>query len=155
MLWPEIDSEHAAQNLNTATTKLRKVLQPGERESLLVAEDTRYALEGQQLLWVDTDAALALLKDAERVGRRSPHAVMLLEESVKYLSRVAFLEDEDGLWLYGRRRDMKEVLYNGRRWLAEAYVEQDMIGQAELQWRALLGDDSTDENVLRFAIDQL
>ena len=107
------------------------------------------------MLWVDADAALTLLKDAERIGRRFPQAVTLLEEAVKYLSCGAFLEDEDGLWLYGRRKDLKEALYNGRRWLAEAYVEQDMIGQAELQWRSLLTDDPTDEDVLRQAIVHL
>ncbi|MBA2680939.1 MAG: hypothetical protein H0U76_21405 [Ktedonobacteraceae bacterium] len=157
MLWPETDPEQAAHYLNTATTKLRKVLQPvkGQASLLLTEDDCRlYRLEGQHLLWVDADAALTLLKEAERIGRRSPHAVALLEEAVTSLSQGAFLEDEEGLWLYGRRTLLAEALYNGRRWVAEAYAEHGSIGQAELHWRALLATDPTDEEVLRQALEQ-
>jgi DNA-binding SARP family transcriptional activator len=157
LLWPEVELEQAAQNLNTATTKLRKVLQSAKgQESLLITEDDckLYRLEGQFMLWVDADEALALLNEAERIGHRSPQAIPLLEEAVTYLSRGAFLEDEDGLWVYGHRKDLKEALYNGRCWLAEAYVEQDMIGLAEQQWRALLADNPSDEDVLLEAMGQ-
>jgi hypothetical protein len=54
MLWPEVDSEQAVQCLNTATTKLRKVLEPGKGQAnLLVTEDDykHYLLKGQSFLW--------------------------------------------------------------------------------------------------------
>lgn len=158
MLWPEVDPEQAVQHLNTATSKLRKVMLPSkEQESFLVTEDDGrfYRLEGQETLWVDADAALALLREVEQIERLSPRALALLEEAAKYLGRGAFLEDEDGLWLYGRRSDLKEMYYNVRRWLAEAYVEQGMIGQAEIQWKILLLEDPSDEDVLRLAMIQL
>jgi DNA-binding SARP family transcriptional activator/tetratricopeptide (TPR) repeat protein len=158
LLWPEADPEQAAQYLNTATTKLRKVLEPAKGQaSLLLTEDDckLYRLQEQSMLWTDTEAALLLLKRAETLGRSSAQALPLLEEAVMYLSRGTFLEEEDGLWLYGRRQDLKEASYNARRWLAEAYLEQNMIGQAEIQWRALLSDDPADEDVLCQAIAHL
>ena len=155
LLWPDMDFEQAVLNFNTATTKLRAALRLNRgQESLLLTEQDAsvYRLAEQRQLWVDVEEAFALLKEAERLGRQPLQSVTMLEEAVKYLSRGTFLEDEEGLWLYGRRKDIKEALYNGRRWLAEAYVEQGMIGQAELQWRALLTDDPTDEDILRQAM---
>jgi DNA-binding SARP family transcriptional activator len=74
MLWPESTSEQATAYLNTATTKLRRLLRPaGGQDSLLMTEmNTSYALAGQDLLWADSDAALHLLNEAERQGRVTP-----------------------------------------------------------------------------------
>ncbi len=151
MLWPHCNPEQAAQYLNTAVTKLRNVLRPGKgQESLLITEEDSnwYHLEEQPLLWFDADEALALLKEAEQAGFASPHALPFLEQAVKHLEVGTFLEGEEGFWLYSRRGDIDAARYNGRLWLAEVYTQQDMVGQAEMQLRALLVDDPTDEDVL-------
>jgi DNA-binding SARP family transcriptional activator len=152
MLWPQCDPEQATQYLNTATTKLRRVLRlTRESESLLITEKdaSSYCLEGQQILWVDTDAALILLRDAERIGRTHVQALPLLEEAARYLDRGAFLEGEEGLWLQKQRKSIEETRYRCQLWLAEAYEQQGMTGQAETILSALLADDPTDEDVLR------
>jgi DNA-binding SARP family transcriptional activator len=151
MLWPDADPEQAAQNLNTATTKLRKVLEPAKgRASLLITEDDykHYLLEGQHLIWVDTDAALALLKEVERVGRMNREALPLLEEATAYFNRGPFLDGEEGQWALGKRATVERVQYRSRRWLAEAYEQQGMPGQAEMILSTLLEEDPFDEDAL-------
>src|SRR5581483_5590613 len=94
-LWPEADFEQAVLNFNTATTKLRAALRPTKgQESLLLTEQDAsvYRLADQQLLWVDVEESLALLREAECLGRQSPQSVAILEKAVKYLSRGTFLE---------------------------------------------------------------
>jgi DNA-binding SARP family transcriptional activator len=151
MLWPEAEPEQAAQYLNTATTKLRKVLQPAKgRASLLTTEDDYklYRVEGQPGLWVDIDGALALLKEAERMGRTSLQALPILEQAEGYLSQGVFLEEEEGLWASSRRATVDQACYRCRIWLAEAYEQQGNLGLAEVTLSALLEDDPTDEDVL-------
>jgi DNA-binding SARP family transcriptional activator len=151
MLWPDIDPEQVAQNLNTATTKLRKVLWPVKgHESLLLTEDDcqLYLLEEQHCVWTDVDAAFALLKEAERLGRTSFEALPRLEEADTYFSKGAFLQEEEGLWAAGRRATVDQARYRCRLWLAEEYEVQGMPGQAETALSLLLEEDPTDEDVL-------
>lgn len=151
MLWPEAGSEQAAQNLNTATTKLRKVLQSmkGQESLLLTENDCKlYLLEGQQVLWADVDEALVLLNEAEQCGRLSPEALCLLEEAVNYFNNGPLLQDEEGYWVTGRRATVERAGYRCRMWLAEASIQQSRLGQAESILNTLLEEDPTDEDVL-------
>jgi DNA-binding SARP family transcriptional activator len=151
LLWPNTEPEQAVQNLNTAVTRLRKVLtlKKGEASLLLTDEDSHvYRLAGQSGLWVDVDAALTLLGEAERRGRTSPDALALLEEAESYLSKGMILQDEEGQWAAGRRATVEQARYRSRLWLAEAYAQQQMPGQAETILTLLLEEDPTDEDVL-------
>jgi DNA-binding SARP family transcriptional activator len=149
MLWPELDFEQAVQNLNTAATKLRSVLRlVNGQESLLLAEDTSYALANRTLLWVDSDVSFELLKRVEYIGRSTPEAVPLLEEATSYFNRGVFLEGEEGLWALARRATLDRARYQCQLWLAEAYEQQDMPGQAESVLSFLLEYDPLDEDVL-------
>jgi DNA-binding SARP family transcriptional activator len=127
LLWPETDPEQAAHYLNTATTKLRAVLRParGQESLLLTEEDSKhYLLEGQHLVWVDAEAALALLKEAERMGRTPPEALSFLEAAATYFQRGTFLDGEEGLWASGKRATVERARYRCRLWLAEAYEQR-------------------------------
>jgi len=151
MLWPDAELEQAVQSLNTAVTRLRRVLVPskGEASLLLTDEDSHvYRLAEQSLLWVDVDAALTRLGEAERCGRTSPEALSLLEETESYLSKGMILQDEEGQWAAGRRATVEQARYRTRLWLAEAYAQQQMPGQAETILSLLLEEDPTDEDVL-------
>ncbi|MBE3558889.1 MAG: hypothetical protein IMW89_06650 [Ktedonobacteraceae bacterium] len=150
LLWPDADPEQAAQYLNTATTKLRRVLQPVKgQESLLMTEGDSavYRLADQAMLWVDADEGLALLKEAEQRGRMLPEALPLLEQAATCFTRGVFLQEE-GLWVAGRRATVEQARYRCRLWLAEAYEQQGMPGQAETALSLLLEEDATDEDVL-------
>lgn len=151
LLWPESTSEQATAYLNTATTKLRRLLRPTEgQDSLLKTEmNTSYALAGQEVLWVDSDAALDLLNEAERQGRVTPASLQLLERSATYLNRGSFLDGEHGLWLSRQRKRLAEARYRCRLWLAEVYEQQSLPGQAETMLSDLVLEDRADEDVLR------
>ena len=150
ILWPDMDSGQATANLNTATTKLRRFLRPDQnQESLLVTEaSASYALAGQEVLWVDSEAAQALLNEAERLGRVTPEALPLLEQAAAYLNRGSFLEGEKGNWFDKTRKNLTETRYRCRLWLSEAYECHRRPGQAETILTALLRDDPLDEDVL-------
>ena len=151
LLWPEVDFEQAVRNFNTATTKLRAVLRPArDQESLLVTEDDAgvYRLADQQLLWVDADAGVALLKEAEQIGRTQPEALPLLEEAATYFNRGMLLEGEEGLWAQGKRATIERSRYRCRLWLAEAFERWGRPGQAEMILGFLLEEDLFDEDVL-------
>ncbi len=151
MLWPETDPEQATQYINIATTKLRKVLELRKGHgSLLLTEDDykHYLLQGQQSLWVDVDDALALLKEAESMGRTSHEALVRLEKAAQCFNQGTFLDGEEGLWVAGKRATLERVRYRCRLWLAEAYEPQGMPGQAEMVITTLVEEDPLDEDAL-------
>ena len=152
MLWPETEPEQATQYINTATTKLRKVLerQKGHGSLLLTEDDYKhYFLQGQQSLWVDVDEALTLLKEAESMGRTSLlEALPRLEQAAQYFNQGTFLDGEEGLWVSGKRATLERVRYRCRLWLAEAYEQHGMPGQAEMVITMLVEEDPLDEDAL-------
>ena len=151
MLWPDTETELATQHLNTATTKLRLLLRPSkEQESLLRTEYDAavYHLEGQSLLWVDTDAALALLKEAEQPRQSLSNVLLCLERALESFGAGMFLQDEEGQWAVGRRATIERAHYRCRHWLAQIYEQQGMPGQAEIVLSALLEEDALDEDVV-------
>jgi len=118
--------------------------------SLLLTEDEykHYLLEGQHHVWVDADEALTLLKEAERIGRTSHEALARLEQAAQYLNQGMFLDGEEGLWASGKRATIEGVRYRCRLWLAEAYEQQGMPGQAEMVINTLVEEDPLDEDAL-------
>lgn len=158
LLWPEYPSEQGVQYLNTATTKLRGVLRPTkEHSSLLLTENdaTVYRLAGQEHLWVDGDEALAILKQVEQYGRTCPESLPLLEQVNGYLNRGAFLQDEEGLWVTGRRATVEQACYRCRCWLVDGYVSHNMLGQATTTLSLMLEEDPFDEDILCRFMDLL
>lgn len=151
MLWPQHPLKQATQCLNTGVTKLRSVLRWRGQRSFLITEEraTSVRLEEQPLVWVDADAALLLLKDAEHLGRTTRQAISLLEEAAGYLERGAFLEREEWNWIDKPRKQIAEAWYRCQIWLSEAYEQHGMPGQAEAILSTLLAEEPTDEDILR------
>lgn len=151
MLWPQRPFRQATQCLNTGVTKLRSVLRWRGQGSFLITEEraTSVRLAEHPLVWLDADAALLLLKDAEHVGRMTRQAISLLEEAAGYLELGAFLEGEEGSWIDKPRKQIAEAWYRCQLWLSEAYEQQGMPGQAEAMLSTLLAENPTDEDILR------
>nr|BBH92246.1 hypothetical protein KTA_04450 [Thermogemmatispora argillosa] len=151
-LWPDAAPDQAASALHTATTKLRKVLQPPGASSLLesLSEGHGYRLPGQALLWVDAEEALQLLQQAEACQRTGdPLAVeRLLEEAVRYWQRGTFLEGEEGDWVLARRATHERACYRARWWLSEIYEQQGRWPEAEAVLTELWEEDPTDGEVV-------
>ncbi len=149
-LWPEADGEQANRELNVAVSRARKILSSvGQQECLRTEQDAGgFSLASQATVWVDVDAALALLDEADSHGQQSRETVSLLENALTYFQRGAFLEDEGGEWVDNKRAIVERRRYRCQRWLAEAYASQDTFGQAETVLNTLLGEDPTDEDVI-------
>ena len=147
-LWPNPDSpERVERYLNDAAYQLRKTLRPAQVLKTF-GHASGYELANQSLLWVDADACEALLKEAERIGRTYAFALPLLEQARAYFARGDFLEGESGLWVYARRGTLERLHYRCRIWLAEAYEQQGLLGQAEMLYSGLLEESPSDEDVL-------
>ncbi len=147
-LWPDHPEPALPdQYLSDAVCTLRKVL-PIPRVLPREGMGTSYALPDQSVLWTDSDAFQALLKEAEQMGRTSASAVPLLEQASIYMQRGEFLEGQSGLWCYSRRATIERMQYNCGLWLAQAYEQQGLPGQAQRQYSKLLEDHPTDERIL-------
>src|SRR5579872_4876143 len=147
-LWPHLDtSELVERYLNDAAYQLRRVLRPAAILKTY-GHGSGYALADQSLLWVDAGACEALLKEVEQRGRTSASALALLEQARTCFARGEFLEGESGLWVYPRRGTFERLQYRCHIWLAEAYEQQGMVGQAEMLYSQLLEHEPSDEEVL-------
>lgn len=151
ILWSDIDPEESSPYLNDAAYRLRKVLQPRkEQESLLhTSRDTgSYALARQERLWVDADAALALLEQAEKMERQGGDAVAIFEEANGYLSRGEFLAEEEYLSFYGRRTTVGRARRGCLLALARAYGQRGWLLREEALLSDLLEENVLDEDAL-------
>src|SRR5579885_243209 len=85
-LWPDLDPDVGENYLSNAAYKLRQVFK-GYGYLLKTFGDHRdsgYELANQSLIWVDADACENLLLEAERIGRTSADALLLLQEAMRY-----------------------------------------------------------------------
>jgi len=147
-LWP--DPEHpelVERYLNDASYHLRKVL--GAPELLQTfGHASGYQLADQSRIWTDVDECTALMTEGEKIGRTSAPAVRLLEQAQAHFERGDMLEGEAGLWCHARRGVVERLRYRCQLWLAEAYEQQGLVGQAEMQYSRLFEDNPLDEDVL-------
>src|SRR5947209_20349378 len=95
-IWPDHEAINTAHALESAASVLRRhILHTGEMGSLLLTlrsgGETIYKLAGQQRLWVDADALLALASQALRAEFLGQDPLPLLEEALA-LARGEFLE---------------------------------------------------------------
>lgn len=147
-LWPASEPTESVERYpSDAAYHLRKVLTfPNILKTF--GNNSGYALADQSLIWIDVDACETLLKEVERLGRFSAAALPLLEHADKYLQRGGFLEGQPGEWCYPRRTAVERMQYRCHLWLAEAYEQQGMAVQAEIQFNRQLEKNPADEDVL-------
>lgn len=147
-LWPDPKRPDLIERyLSDAYYQLRTLLRPVEVVKSL-DKGKAYELLDQSLLWCDADACQDLLQEAERIGRTSAEALLLLEQAQDYFTRGTFLESESGQWAHSRRGTMERLFHRCSLWLAEAYEQQGRIGQAEMVYSRLLEENPVDEDVL-------
>ena len=110
---------------------------------------------GPATIWVDVDAARILLARVEQLGHTSQEASPSAGRSRWPFGSRELSGGRGWIWVYERRKEVDEVRYNARLWLAEAAIGRGAVGQAEDQWRALLATDPIDEDVLEVALTRL
>src|SRR5713226_6228390 len=147
-LWPDPENPELVERyLNDASYHLRKVL--GAPELLQTfGHASGYQLADQSRIWTDVDECTALMTEGEKIGRTSAPAVRLLEQAQAHFERGDMLEGEAGLWCHARRGVVERLRYRCQLWLAEAYEQQGLVGQAEMQYSRLFEDNPLDEDVL-------
>src|SRR5579884_2763294 len=150
-LWPEVDPKESGGYLNDAAYKLRAVLRPakGKETLLITAEDASgFRLPGQDRLWIDADAALLLLEQAEAMQETGADPLPLVEQAAAILARGAYLEEEEGLWAYGRRATMERAQRGCVLWQAQLSQQRGWAQRAQRLLYTHLEADPTDEDAL-------
>lgn len=157
-LWPEVDPDVSRGYLNDAVYRLRGALSPAKgAKSLLITANNHssLAVPGQEILWVDADAALAVLAQAEVVEREGADPVSLVQEASRLLERGQFLEEEEGLWAHGRRATIERTRHGCLLWQARLYQKQGTLRRAENLLNTLLEQDAMDEDALSLLMTNL
>ncbi len=145
-LWPLSEGDQAIQYLYAAARSFRAVT----ASDLLVThrQTQSYQLAGQDRLWVDADAALSLVAEAEAVGIATAEALPLFEQAVQYFRRGRFLAGVEEPWVQARRMHLEMMKERALVRLAEAYGQQGQHAQAETLLSEALVEDPTNENLL-------
>ena len=145
-LWPEAEGDLAATYLYNAAYTLRQTLPKG---MLLTHKATQsYQLAGQDRLWVDADAALALMAEVEARGHTTAEALPLLEQAAQYFRRGRFLAGVEETWVQARRMHLETMKERALTWLVEAYRQGGKMAQAQTLLAEALAEDPTNENLL-------
>ena len=149
-IWLDHESINAAHALDSAASVLRRhILRTGEVGSLLLTlrsgGETIFKLAGQQRLWVDADAFLALASKAMRAECQGQNPLPLLEEAYA-LAGGEFLQDDlYAAWAQGKINGARHrVLFK----LADLYLKDERVGLAEELLFAALEEDPADEDAL-------
>ncbi len=146
-IWPLSDGDRAIEYLYAAARNFRTAT---SSDLLLTQRQTQsYALAGQDRLWVDADAALSLIAEAETLGRGTRASLPLLEQAVRYFRRGRFLAGVEEPWVQARRLHLEMMKERALLALAETYRQQGKRQQAQMVLSEALAEDSTNENLLR------
>jgi len=150
-LWPDSDPKESGGYLNDAAYKLRAVLRPSKgKETLLTTADdaSSFRLPGQDCVWIDADAALVLLEQAEAVKDAESDPLPLVDQAAALLARGEFLEEEEGLWAYGRRTTIERAQRGCVLWQAQLYQQHGWAHRAQRLLCTHLETNPTDEDAL-------
>ncbi len=152
-LWPLSEGDQAIQYLYAAARSFRAVT----ASDLLVThrQTQSYQLAGQDRLWVDADAALSLVAEAEAVGIATAEALPLFEQAVQYFRRGRFLAGIEEPWVQARRMHLEMMKERALVRLAEAYGQQGQHIQAQTLLSEALAQDPTNENLLCHLMETL
>jgi DNA-binding SARP family transcriptional activator len=145
-IWPQSEADQAVNYLYSAAWAFRSRV---SADLLLThKQGSSYQLVGQERLWVDVDAALALLAQAEVMGGTTTQALSLLEQAARYFRRGKFLAGIEETWVYARRAYIETMRERGLCALAEAYRLCGKMQQAEMVLVEALTEDPLNENLL-------
>ncbi len=145
-IWPLSEGDRANEYLYAAATNFRTAT---STDLLLTNRQTQsYELAGQDRLWIDADAALSLITQADTLGRATAEALPLLEQAVQYFRRGRFLAGIEETWVQARRMHLEMMKERALVRLTEAYGQQGQHVQAQTLLSEALAQDPTNENLL-------
>ncbi|HVB24520.1 MAG TPA: BTAD domain-containing putative transcriptional regulator [Ktedonobacteraceae bacterium] len=150
-LWPEVDPDISRGYLNDAVYRLRGALSPakGIKSLLITADDhSNLAVPGQAILWVDADAAITLLTQAEAMESDGGNPLSLVQEAAQLLEHGQYLEEEEGLWAHSKRATIERTKHGCLLWQVRLYHQRGSLRQAEILLNTLVEQDAMDEDAL-------
>jgi DNA-binding SARP family transcriptional activator len=153
-IWPRREGINAVHALDSAASVLRRhILRTPEVGSLLVTlrggGETIFKLAGQQRLWVDADAFLALVSRAVRAECQGQSPQPLLEEALALAAAGDFLEDDlYAEWARPRRHTISGARHRALFKLVGLHVREGRASQAEELLYAVLEEEPADEDAL-------
>ncbi len=151
-LWPDLETEIAANRLNGAVHELRQILEPGiERPAaskLLRLERDILILADASQIWVDAEAFEALLNRAN--ATKDPAQVeQLLEKAWTLYEGDYLLEELYSEWATARRESLRRGWMGLLLHLADLRAERGVLTSAIEPLDRLLTADPTHETAVR------
>lgn len=152
-IWPRREGINAAHALDSAASVLRRhILRTPEVGSLLVTlrggGETIFKLAGQQWLWVDADAFLALVSRALRAECQGQSPQQLLEEALTLAGGYFLGDDLYAEWVRPRRHTISGARHRALFKLVDLHLRDGRASQAEELLYAALEEEPADEDAL-------
>jgi predicted ATPase/DNA-binding SARP family transcriptional activator/DNA-binding CsgD family transcriptional regulator len=144
MLWPELDSGAAANNLHHALHVARRTLEPlalaGAASGYLHLRDESLALSPAGPVWVDVEA----FEDAAVTARHSLEPAAF-RAAIDLYSGELLPQDRYEDWVEERRAQLRRVYLSLLLEVAELYEERKEFGEAIEALGRVVAEDSTHE----------
>jgi len=148
-LWPDKNSETAANNLNRTLFILRRVLQPGlesaTQSSYIGFKDDILTLAPAAVAWVDVEAFERLIQ----LGRQQNHNLEHYNAALELYKGELLPEDVYDDWADRRRRTLHKSYVDLLKQVATLYIERASYPQAISVLSTLLRVEPTDEGMQR------
>ena len=151
-LWPDLDTETAANRINGAVHEVRCMLEPGLARSaesrMLRLERGVLLLAGADLIWVDADIFEGLLNDAHAASDPL-QAKRILEEAARLYAGDYLLEELYAEWATTRRESLRRGWIELLLKLAELRASRGTLASAIELLERLLTADPTHETAIQ------
>src|SRR5215208_1602454 len=142
LLWPELDSEAAANNLHHALHIARRTLEPsaGSASGYLRLRDESLALSPEEPVWVDVEAF-------EEAATTARHALepAAYRAAIDLYSGELLPQDRYEPWAEERRAQLRGVYLSLLVEVAGFYEERKEFGEAIEALGRVVGEDPTHE----------
>lgn len=158
-IWPDLDTQTAANRLNGAVHELRQILEPEivrpASSGLLRLERDLLVLADRTTIWVDADAFENLINEANSFESQNlskatlEHIMLLLEEADALYSGDYLLEELYSEWAAPRRDALKRSWTGLQLKLSELREAQCALASAMEPLNRLLAHDPTNETAVQ------
>src|SRR6266566_8685082 len=151
-LWPDLDTETAANRLNGAVHEVRQILEPEiarpAASQLLRLEQNVLQLATASQIWVDTDIFEGLLNKAN-VTSDPAQAEQILEQAARLYGGDYLLEELYSEWAATRRESLRRGWIGLLLQLAELRASRGALASAIEPLDRLLATDPIHETAVR------
>ena len=158
-VWGEEVPESWDATLTALVSRLRAILRPiaaVEPGLVIRGEPGRYALALPAGAFVDAERARTAIHETDRLMYRGEHGAALAEARVAMeIAGRGFLPGEDGPWIEGQRRALREIRLHAQEQTVAAELGRGRADIAEREAQALIALDALRESSYRLLMRSL